>query len=62
MRLREYLKLKNVKANRWAETENFPVSMVYAWLGGTTPRIENIIKIKEATQGAVGPEDWGEKP
>ena len=36
-----------------------PQSGVYAWLAGTIrPNIQNIMQIKSATGGAVGPEDW----
>lgn len=63
MKLREYLDLKKVKANVWADQVGLPVSGVYAWLSGTKPNIDNIMRIRAATQGAVGPEDWanGEK-
>lgn len=63
MRLREYLDLKNVKANVWADQVGLPISGVYAWLAGTKPNIDNIMLIKKATNGAVAPDDWvnGEK-
>jgi len=59
MRLIDYLDLKRVTANKWAKEVGLPVSGVYAWIAGTTiPTIENIMKIRAATSGAVGPEDW----
>ena len=59
MKLSEYLEWKKVTANVWAEGVGLPVSGVYAWLTGkAVPNIKNIMKIKEATGGAVGPEDW----
>lgn len=59
MKLREYLEQEKVNAVTWAKRVNLPISGVYAWLSGKTiPTIENILKIKEATAGAVGPEDW----
>ena len=59
MKLKVYLDLKDVKANVWAKDVGLPVSDVYAWLAGTIPNIHNIRKIQKATDGAVGPDDWG---
>lgn len=59
MRLREYLELKKVRPYLWAKEVGLPQSGVYAWLAGTIrPNIHNIMQIKSATGGAVGPEDW----
>ena len=59
MKLKDYLEWKKVRAHNWAREVGLPVSGVYAWLAGTTvPTIENIMKIKAATSGAVGPDDW----
>ena len=59
MKLSEYLEWKKVSGKTWAESVGLPISGVYAWLTGQTlPNIKNIMKIKEATGGAVGPEDW----
>jgi hypothetical protein len=59
MRLREYLELKKVRPYLWAKEMGLPQSGVYAWLAETIrPNIKNIMKIKTATGGAVGPDDW----
>jgi len=58
MKLNTYLKLKGIKANKWAKEVGLPISGVYAWLKDTTPTLTNIMEIKRATEGAVGPEDW----
>lgn len=58
MKLREYLDLKKVKPYLWAQEVGLPISGVYSWLAGTKPTIDNIMEIKRATAGAVGPEDW----
>jgi hypothetical protein len=59
MKLKDYLKLKKVKPYKWAAEVGLPKSGVYAWLTGKLrPNIVNIMAIKTATDGAVGPEDW----
>ena len=61
MKLSEYLEWKKVTANVWAASVGLPISGIYAWLtGDTVPTIKNIMKIKEATGGNVGPEDWAD--
>lgn len=59
MKLKDYLELKKVKPYKWAEEVGLPKSGVYVWLAGKLrPNIQNIMAIKVATDGAVGPEDW----
>ena len=59
MRLSEYLELRKIRPYDWVKETGLPQSGVYAWLAGTIrPNIKNIMKIKTATNGAVGPEDW----
>ena len=59
MKLIDYLKLKKVKPYKWADEVGLPKSGVYAWIKGLLrPNIRNIMAIKAATDGAVGPEDW----
>ena len=59
MKLKDYLAWKNVKAHIWAVAVGLPTSGVYSWLKGTVPNIYNIRRIQKATDGAVGPDDWG---
>jgi predicted transcriptional regulator len=59
MKLIDYLALKGAKAHIWAVAVGLPISGVYSWLKGTVPNIHNIRKIQKATDGAVGPDDWG---
>jgi len=58
MKLREYLDLRKMRPADWVRESKLPQSGVYAWLAGTVPSIKNIMRIKAATNGAVGPEDW----
>lgn len=59
MKLKDYLELKKVRPYLWAREMGLPVSGVYAWITGrATPTIQNIMAVKSATNGAVGPEDW----
>lgn len=59
MKLKEFLDLKGIRPYKWADENQLNRSRVYEWLTGeVTPTLDYIMKIKKATNGAVGPDDW----
>lgn len=59
MKFNEYLKLINKTPYRWAKENKLdPVTIWRAFNNKHSPALKTIMKIEEASNGAVRPEDW----
>jgi len=62
MKLQTYLDLIKTKPYLWADAMGFARTLVYSWLRAEKPALPNIDTIhliRRLTDGAVGPDDWG---
>lgn len=61
MQLEKYLEIKNIPWYKFAVKVGVSPTSVYDWINGKKfPRPKNIIKIFDATKGAVNIQDWND--
>ena len=58
MTLKQYLRQNKIKAGTFAGSIGIDRQLLYYYLDGKTPGLENIMKIKAATNNDVDYEDW----